>query len=300
MAHPFESTSTGAASLVLAVEWDDALNGPALRVGHGARCSIREVIRPAHAGQQVRAPQGGLVLVVDGGEGAVAFGGVPTAISRGSVVVVGPLARFEIGATGSPLRLLVITLETGMLATGDPRLIRSGSWGEAGVWRSRRLVPLRHALLASRWGDHGSTRLDETSEALVLTFLETVRRVAMEPRRERPLWVELVHARLQTDYAEPPSVLELAAELGVDRRLLVREFTARFGMAPSDFVRLCRARVAYAALVDGQELVTHVARRVGFQRVRQLEDALRRCLGVELSRLRVGRRGPEAVRLTPC
>jgi transcriptional regulator GlxA family with amidase domain len=86
---------------------------------------------------------------------------------------------------------------------------------------------------------------------------------------------EVLHERL----VDPPSLRELAAEVGTGQYALVRAFRARFGLPPHAYLTQLRVRAA-RALLDSGVPPAQVAVAVGFTDQPHLSRHFRRVVGV--------------------
>ncbi|HEX6340078.1 AraC family transcriptional regulator [Umezawaea sp.] len=86
---------------------------------------------------------------------------------------------------------------------------------------------------------------------------------------------EILHERL----AEPPSLAELAAEVGTGQFALLRAFRARHGLPPHAYLNQLRVRRA-CALLDQGTPVARAAVEVGFTDQSHLARHFRRIVGV--------------------
>jgi AraC-like DNA-binding protein len=81
-------------------------------------------------------------------------------------------------------------------------------------------------------------------EGLVCALIGEISRTRADDRR-RPVWLSRARDRLHAEFREPPSVGELAREVGVHRSHFGRAFRALVGCTVAEFVR--RRRVEWAA-----------------------------------------------------
>lgn len=86
---------------------------------------------------------------------------------------------------------------------------------------------------------------------------------------------EILHERI----AEPPSLAELAAEVGLGQFPLLRAFRARYGLPPHAYLNQLRVRRA-CALLDAGVPVAQVAAVLGFSDQSHLSRHFRRAVGV--------------------
>lgn len=80
----------------------------------------------------------------------------------------------------------------------------------------------------------------------------------LEPRLGRVLRV--IHG----DVAQQWTVAQLAGVAGMSRAAFSAEFTSRVGQPPLAYVRAWRLTIARAALIEGDETVASIARKVGY------------------------------------
>jgi len=135
-----------------------------------------------------------------------------------------------------------------------------------------------HAAL-SRPGDplEHESRLAEVLGRLVHRHAETPGDGL--PRRRLAAVARPVMSRLADEMAAPPSLAEIAAELGLSRYQLLRAFRDEVGMPP--YAWLAQHRVTHAkALLDRGGQLAEVAARLGFADQAHLTRWFRRVVGV--------------------
>jgi len=94
-----------------------------------------------------------------------------------------------------------------------------------------------------------------------------------------PRAAERARELLEAHAAAPPSLGELAARVGANRFVLLRQFRKRFGLPPHAFVLRLRADRARALLSRGADLV-EVAYELGFSDQSHLNRLFKRIYGV--------------------
>jgi AraC-like DNA-binding protein len=103
--------------------------------------------------------------------------------------------------------------------------------------------------------DGSALRRDELLSAALTAM---VGRATTRPLRSKPLprgdrhAAEVVRELLDARYADDLGAHDLAAATGSTRFAVYRAFHARYGMAPSDYQRQCRLRVARELLAQGR------------------------------------------------
>jgi len=103
---------------------------------------------------------------------------------------------------------------------------------------------------------------------------------AGELDRERaPHAAERAREILENAFAEPPSLAALAAAVGANRFVLLREFRRCFGLPPHAFVVRLRADRARALLARGGDLA-EVAQRLGFADQSHMTRVFKRLYGI--------------------
>jgi len=135
-----------------------------------------------------------------------------------------------------------------------------------------------HAAL-SRPGDplEHESRLAEVLGRLVHRHAETPGDGL--PRRRLAAVARPVMSRLADEMAAPPSLAEIAAELGLSRYQLLRAFRDEVGMPP--YAWLAQHRVTHAkALLERGGQLAEVAARLGFADQAHLTRWFRRVVGV--------------------
>ncbi|WP_428929178.1 helix-turn-helix transcriptional regulator [Marinibacterium sp. SX1] len=86
-------------------------------------------------------------------------------------------------------------------------------------------------------------------------------------------------AILDDRVAEPPSLLELAREVGINDFKLKKGFKALFGTTPYSYLTSRRMSLAREALVGGEASVTEVANAVGYTNLGHFAAAFRKKYG---------------------
>ncbi|QND44701.1 AraC family transcriptional regulator (plasmid) [Rhizobium lusitanum] len=95
----------------------------------------------------------------------------------------------------------------------------------------------------------------------------------LEPRLGRVLRV--IHG----DVSQPWTVAQLAGVAGMSRAAFSAEFTRRVGQPPLAYVRAWRLTIARAALIQGDETVASIARKVGYTSQSAFGHAFRSTFG---------------------
>ncbi|MEU8341108.1 Transcriptional regulator GlxA family, contains an amidase domain and an AraC-type DNA-binding HTH domain [Actinomadura meyerae] len=172
----------------------------------------------------------------------------------------------------------------------DPIFIRDGNvWTSAGVTAGMDLA------LALVEDDLGRDAAHAVARELVL-FL---RRPGSQSQFSVPLWsaqpaTDPIRAAVSSVQADPGArhtIADLAERSGLSVRHLQRRFTAEMGVPPAAYVERVRIEAAQRALVEGDEPVEALARRLGFGTGETLRRAFHRHAGVAPSDYRDRFRG---------
>ncbi|RCV58429.1 GlxA family transcriptional regulator [Marinitenerispora sediminis] len=167
----------------------------------------------------------------------------------------------------------------GLTVECDPVFIRDGRvWTSAGVTAGMDLA------LALVEDDHGRKVAHAVAQELVM-FL---RRPGGQSQFSVPLWsrqpaTDPVRAAVAAVHADPGArhaIGDLAGVAGLSTRHLQRRFTAELGTPPAAYVERVRVEAARRALVEGDEPVEALARRLGFGTAETLRRTFHRRLGV--------------------
>jgi len=94
---------------------------------------------------------------------------------------------------------------------------------------------------------------------------------------------------LEANYVTPPSLEELAAEVGLSRSALCTGFRQILGQSVFDYIQDLRMQRALALLSEGDDPITQIAYAVGYNRSSSFSVAVHRHFGTTPSKLR--RRG---------
>lgn len=86
--------------------------------------------------------------------------------------------------------------------------------------------------------------------------------------------------RIDADFAEPLSIVDLAAECGMSARHLIRTFKTTTGMTLSDYIADVRITRAKSELREQGRMIKVVAGRCGFQSAAAFSAAFRRATGL--------------------
>lgn len=116
-------------------------------------------------------------------------------------------------------------------------------------------------------------------------LLGVIAEETMEVSRDRTDTIAEARRHLLRRFAEPASVVELAAELGITQSHLSRAFKARYGVSPMQFRQDLRIAAAVRLLSMGSLSCKEVAARLGFADVQTFTKAFTRHRGQTPGRL---------------
>lgn len=118
-------------------------------------------------------------------------------------------------------------------------------------------------------------------EGLLLGMLaETVRTPRLACDHARPAWIRRVRDALHASIAGSPTIVELAATVGVDPAHLIRTFRRQFGCPPGEYLRRLRIERARRALERGDAPLAQVALESGFADQSHFTRVFRRYTGM--------------------
>ena len=99
-------------------------------------------------------------------------------------------------------------------------------------------------------------------EGSVLQLLGTQLRTQVSD--PMPRWLERCRETLEGTLQHPPSISELAQQLGIDRSYLTKQFTRRYGIPPGIYVRHRRVERAGELLRNTEKPLSEIALDLGF------------------------------------
>jgi transcriptional regulator GlxA family with amidase domain len=259
---------------------------------------------PVHAGHALADVEvdGIDTLVVVGGYGVDAACRIPELVDW--VARAGPAARRVASVCSGVFLLAAAGLAAGRRVTThwrreerlvrthpelevdcDPIFIRDGRlWTSAGITAGMDLA------LAMVEDDLGH----EVAHAVACELVLHLRRPGSQSQFSVPLWsrqpstdpIRLAVAAVHADPGARHGITDLAAQAHLSPRHLQRRFTAEVGVPPAAYVGQVRIEAARRALVEGDEPVDAMARRLGFGTAETLRRAFHRHLGVAPSEYR--------------
>jgi transcriptional regulator GlxA family with amidase domain len=172
-----------------------------------------------------------------------------------------------------------------LLVDCDPIFIRDGRlWTSAGVTAG---MDLALALVDDDLGH-------EVAHAVACELVLHLRRPGNQSQFSVPLWSrqpssDPIRSAVAAVHADPGGrlgIADLAERAHLSPRHLQRRFTAEIGVPPAAYVEQVRIEAARRALVEGDEPVDAMARRLGFGTAETLRRAFHRHLGVAPSEYR--------------
>lgn len=98
--------------------------------------------------------------------------------------------------------------------------------------------------------------------------------------------LSLAHGILESRYASPPSLLELAKEIGLNDYKLKLGFKQCYGTTVFGFIRKVRMERAMELLHNGEANVTEAALTVGYRNVSAFSQTFRQTYGVSPSEVK--------------
>ncbi|AFY87933.1 helix-turn-helix transcriptional regulator [Chroococcidiopsis thermalis] len=176
-------------------------------------------------------------------------------------------------------------------------LITSNDWQQC--WRDRPLAPVMHAIVRQIQACpyQGLTKqiyLQGKVLELLALGIEPLR-LERAVVRDRPLnrnTVERVYqARdiLQQNCANPPSVVDLAQQVGLEHMKLKRGFRACFGTTPFAYLRTYRLEQARLLLQEGKLSIAAIANEVGYSHLGHFARAFQDKFGITPTECRLGK-----------
>jgi AraC family transcriptional regulator len=118
-------------------------------------------------------------------------------------------------------------------------------------------------------------------EGLMLEFAaERARRECRPPRGRPPHWLARAEEVLRAEFAAPPTLGELAGEVGVHPVHLARTFRAKLGCSVGDYVRQLRVEYACQRLSTSDAPLVDIALDAGFTDQSHFARTFRRFRGL--------------------
>lgn len=116
------------------------------------------------------------------------------------------------------------------------------------------------------------------AEGLIWQLIAEVSR--QDSRREQaPRRLEIVREVLQSDFADPPKLTELAIFAGLHPAHLSRSFHRHYGYTISSYVRQLRVEFACRQLAETNEPIVEIALKAGFAHQAHFSTAFKRQTG---------------------
>jgi AraC-like DNA-binding protein len=224
--------------------------------------------------------------LIEAGIEEFSYGGSLLRAGAGGVALLNP-DMVHTGQAGAPggWAYRVLYPDPGLVgevATGLGWRLGTPSFPETVVYDARSARLLRAAHIAAEHGD----RLASSSllRAALAGLLRAHARPGDRARTTRgpyrsPAAVRTVRDLLAGRLADPPSLDDLARELGMSPFALVRSFRAETGLPPHAYVNHLRVRLA-RQLLDGGVAPADVAARAGFADQAHLTRHFKRVVGV--------------------
>jgi AraC-like DNA-binding protein len=133
-------------------------------------------------------------------------------------------------------------------------------------------------------------------EELAVRLTAGALKLGRDPRRAPEVGAERrrmreVAAHLDTAYAEPLTLSDMAAMAGLSRFHFIRAFRAATGETPHRYLVGARLRAAADRLLDGDEPITGIALGVGFNDISHFNATFRAAFGASPSAWRKPARG---------
>lgn len=125
--------------------------------------------------------------------------------------------------------------------------------------------------------------------ALQLAQLLELERAQPLPFKLKPKDLDCLYQAqtiLQQNYLNPPTVVDLAQQVGLDRIKLQRGFRQEFKTTPFGYLQNYRLDLARTLLQDGELTVTTVAHRIGYANISYFSRTFKRRFGVTPGRCR--------------
>ncbi|NHC35507.1 helix-turn-helix transcriptional regulator [Scytonema millei] len=177
-------------------------------------------------------------------------------------------------------------------------LIKSNDWQQC--WRDRLIAPVMHAIVRQiqTCPYQGLTKqiyLQGKVLELLALGMEPLRRerAAVRERLLKRSTVERIYqARdiLRQNCANPPSVLDLARQVGLEHMKLKRGFRQVFGTTPFAYLHTYRLEQARLLLQEGKLSVAAVANEVGYSHLGHFAKAFQDKFGITPTECRLGER----------
>lgn len=125
--------------------------------------------------------------------------------------------------------------------------------------------------------------------ALQLMQIQDADNVCLSPICIKPMEIEQVHQAkeiLLSNLLQPPTILDLAQQVGLHHMKLKKGFRQVFGTTPFAYLRDHRLEQAWLLLQDGKSSVEMVAHQVGYAHLGHFSNAFKRRFGITPGRCR--------------
>jgi AraC-like DNA-binding protein len=94
---------------------------------------------------------------------------------------------------------------------------------------------------------------------------------------------------LDTQYADAPTIIQLARKVGVNKQKLTRGFKYIFGLTVYDYLLSVRMARARTLLLETELSITQIALEVGYEYAGNFTTAFKRYFGVPPNVMRKGK-----------
>jgi AraC-like DNA-binding protein len=239
-------------------------------------------------------------------EPVIVGSGALSGVRRGCLLVIGPSERQLPIALSPPFDVLTLDLPLELMGADRERLdqVRSSSGGGLVLLHDRTLRHLMEALLTVGAADDRAAGIVTQGVATAIVS----RLQALSPASSRgsgndaPIPASALDIAIRfvdMNFRDPIRTAHLCDISGLPRARLLKEFRARTGVSPHQYLLRTRVEAARSKLADTEASVSEIALSTGFASQAHFSDVFKRSTGLSPARWRRVTRLPDPSRPSP-